>query len=69
MVRDFWPTGEWPQNSLWHLQFQEDLEKIGIKIIHSWSKGWLMESDNEVRRVRDEILQFVGNTFAGVSVA
>lgn len=69
MVRDFWPTGEWPQNSLWHLQFQEDLEKVGIKIVHSWSKGWLMESDLEVRRVRDEILQFVGNTFAGVSVA
>ena len=69
MVRDFWPTGEWPQNSLWHLQFQEDLEKVGIKIVHSWSKGWLMESDIEVRRVRDEILQFVGNTFAGVSVA
>ena len=65
LVRDFWPTGEWPQNSLWHLQFQEDMEKIGIKVIHSWSKGWLMESDVEVRRVRDEILQFVGNTFAG----
>ncbi len=65
LVRDFWPTGEWPQNSLWHLQFQEDMERIGIKVIYSWSKGWLMESDLEVRRVRDEILQFVGNTFAG----
>ncbi len=69
LVRDFWPTGEWPANSLWHLQFQEDLEKIGIKVIYSWSKGWLMESDVEVQRVRDEILQFVGNTFAGVSVS
>lgn len=68
LVRDYWPSGAWPENSLWHLQFQEDLEKIGIKVIHSWSKGWLMESDQEVRRVRDEILQFVGNTFVGVSV-
>jgi hypothetical protein len=68
LVRDYWPSGAWPENSLWHLQFQEDLEKIGIKVIHSWSKGWLMEADQEVRRVRDEILQFVGNTFVGVSV-
>ena len=63
LVRDFWPTGAWPENSLWHLQFQEDLEKIGIKVIHSWSKGWLMEAEDEVRRVRDEILQYVGNMF------
>ena len=68
LVRDYWPSGAWPENSLWHLQFQEDLEKIGIKVIYSWSKGWLMESDQEVRRVRDEILQFVGNTFVGASV-
>ena len=68
LVRDFWPTGEWPVNSLWHLQFQEDLEKVGIKIIHSWSNGWLLEPDTEVRRVRDDILQYVGNTFAGVTV-
>lgn len=68
LVRDYWPTGAWPENSLWHLQFQEDLEKIGIKVIHSWSKGWLMEADDEVRRVRDEILHFVGNTFIGVTV-
>lgn len=67
LVRDYWPTGGWPDNSLWHLQFQEDLEKIGVKVIHSWSKGWLMEADVEVRRVRDDILQFVGNTFAGVT--
>ncbi len=66
LVRDFWPTGAWPDNSLWHLQFQEDLESIGIKIIHSWSKGWLMESDTEIRRVRDEILQHVGTAFTGL---
>jgi hypothetical protein len=68
LVRDFWPTGEWPENSLWHLQFQEDIEKLGIKVIHSWSKGWLMESELELRRVRDEILQFVGTTFTGLHV-
>ena len=68
LVRDFWPTGEWPVNSLWHLQFQEDLEKIGIKVINSWSKGWLLESDAESRRMRDDILQYVGNTFAGVTM-
>ena len=39
LMRDFWPTGAWPENSLWHLQFQEDLERLGIKIIHSWTKG------------------------------
>ncbi len=66
LVRDFWPTGAWPENSLWHLQFQQDLEQIGIKIIHSWSKGWLMESESEVRRVRDDILQHVGTTFTGL---
>ena len=69
LVRDYWPTGAWPVNSLWHLQFQEDLEKLGIKIIHSWSKGWLLDSENEVRRVRDEILQFVGTTFTGFQMA
>ncbi len=66
LVRDFWPTGAWPDNSLWHLQFQQDLEMIGIKTIHSWSKGWLMESETEIRRVRDEILQHVGATFTGL---
>ncbi len=66
LVRDFWPTGAWPDNSLWHLQFQRDLEKIGIMTIHSWSKGWLMESEREVRRVRDDILQHVGTAFTGL---
>ncbi len=68
LVRDYFPAGAWPVNSLWHLQFQEDLDKVGIKVIHSWSKGWLMESEAEVRRVRDEILQFVGNSFTGMQV-
>ena len=62
LVRDLWPTGAWPQNSLWHLQFKQDIETIGIKVIHSWSKGWLMEPDAEVKRVRDEILHFVGSS-------
>ena len=62
LMRDFWPTGAWPENSLWHLQFQEDLERLGIKIIHSWSNGWLLEPDNEVKRVREEILHYVGES-------
>jgi hypothetical protein len=66
LVRDFWPTGAWPENSLWHLKFQEDMERIGIKVIHSWSKGWLNEAELEVRRVRDEILQHVGSAFTGI---
>ncbi len=69
LMRDFWPTGEWPENSLWHLQFKEDIETFGIKIINSWSKGWLMEPDLEVKRVRDEILQFVGSSFTGIQMA
>ena len=68
LVRDFWPTGAWPENSLWNLQFQADLETIGIKIIHSWSKGWLMEPNVEVKRVKDEILQFVGSSFTGIQM-
>jgi hypothetical protein len=68
LVRDFWPTGGWPDNSLWHLQFKDDLEAIGIKIIHSWSKGWLLEPDQEVLRVKDEILEFIGSTFTGVQM-
>ena len=68
LVRDYWPTGAWPENSLWHLQFLDDLEKIGIKVIHSWSKGWLNEAEEEVRRVRDEILQYVGTSFTGIHV-
>ncbi|HJW30767.1 MAG TPA: hypothetical protein VJ508_16145, partial [Saprospiraceae bacterium] len=67
LVRDYWPTGAWPENSLWHLQFQEDIEHAGIKVIHSWSKGWLNEADSEVSRVRDEILQYVGTSFAGIN--
>lgn len=66
LVRDYWPTGAWPENSLWHLQFQEDIENAGIKVIHSWSKGWLNEADAEVSRVRDEILQYVGTSFTYV---
>jgi hypothetical protein len=66
LVRDYWPTGAWPENSLWHLQFQEDIEQVGIKVIHSWSKGWLHEAELEVRRVRDEILQYVGTSFTGM---
>ncbi len=68
LVRDLWPTGAWPVNSLWHLKFKEDIETIGIKVIHSWSKGWLMEPDNEVKRVRDEILGFVGASMTGIQV-
>ncbi len=68
LVRDMWATGAWPENSLWHLQFKEDIETIGIKVIHSWSKGWLMEPDSEVKRVRDEILHFVGSTFTGLQM-
>jgi len=66
LVRDYWPTGAWPENSLWHLQFQEDIERAGIKVIHSWSQGWLNEAEVEVGRVRDEILQYVGNSFTGI---
>lgn len=66
LVRDYWPTGAWPENALWHLQFQEDLEKVGIKVIHSWSKGWLNEAEPEIRRIRDEILQYVGSSFTGI---
>lgn len=66
LVRDLWPTGAWPENSLWHLQFKEDIETLGIKVIHSWSKGWLMEPDNEVKRIRDEILDFVGSAYTMV---
>ena len=62
LVRDFWTTGEWPENSMWNLQFKEDLEKIGIKVVHSWSNGWLLEPDNEVKRVKDEILHYVGES-------
>ncbi len=68
LVRDFWPLGAWPENCLWHLQFKEDMEALGIKIIHSWSKGWLLEPDQEVKRVRDEILQFVGSSMTGMMV-
>ncbi|MDQ3016143.1 MAG: hypothetical protein M3R25_05415, partial [Bacteroidota bacterium] len=68
LVRDFWPLGAWPENSLWHLQFKEDMEVLGIKIIHSWSKGWLLEPDQEVKRIRDEILQFVGSSMTGMMV-
>ncbi|HUR30323.1 MAG TPA: hypothetical protein VMZ69_02760 [Saprospiraceae bacterium] len=66
LVRDFWPTGAWPENSLWNLQFKEDLDNFGIKVIHSWSKGWLMEPDIEMKRVKDEILEFVGNSYTFV---
>lgn len=66
LMRDFWPTGAWPDNVLWHLDFQHDLDKLGIKIIHSWSKGWLNEPNQEIRRVRDEILHFVGSSFTGL---
>ena len=68
LLRDFWPVGAWPENSLWHLHFKEDLEQLGIHVIHSWSKGWLLEPDQEVKKVRDEILQFVGSVFAGVQM-
>jgi hypothetical protein len=69
LLRDFWPQGAWPENSLWHLQFQEDLEKLGIKVIHSWSKGWLLDAGKEVRSVRDDILQHVGSSFTGLQMA
>ncbi len=69
LVRDFWPSGAWPENSLWHLQFKEDMESLGIKVIHSWSKGWLLESAIEVRRVRDEILDYVGTSYTGYQMA
>lgn len=68
LVRDFWPEGAWPENSLWQLQFKEDLETIGIKIIHSWSNGWLLEPNDEVDRIKDEILHFVGSTFTGMQM-
>lgn len=66
LVRDYWPNGAWPENGLWHLQFQEDIERAGIKVIHSWSQGWLNEAAIEVSRVRDEILQYVGNSYVGM---
>lgn len=66
LMRDLWPTGAWPENSLWHLQFKNDIEAIGIKVVHSWSQGWLLEPDAEVKRVRDEILQFVGSAYTYV---
>lgn len=66
LLRDLWPEGAWPNNCLWHVQFKADLENIGIRIIHSWSKGWLMEPDAEVTRIREEILQHVGLTFTGL---
>lgn len=69
LLRDYWPQGAWPANSLWHLQLQEDLEKLGIKVIHSWSKGWLLNADAEVRSVRDEILLHVGSAFSGLQMA
>ena len=69
LVRDFWATGAWPENSLWHIQFKEDMESLGIKVIHSWSKGWLMESGTEVKRVRDEILEYVGSSYTGFQMA
>lgn len=68
LVRDFWPTGAWPENSNWCLQFLQDVEKVGIRVVHSWSKGWLMEPDAEVKRVRDEILKFVGTSVTGIQV-
>jgi hypothetical protein len=69
LVRDFWATGAWPENSLWHIQFKDDMESLGIKVIHSWSKGWLMESGTEVKRVRDEILEYVGSSYTGFQMA
>jgi len=69
LVRDFWPSGAWPENSLWQMQFKDDMEALGIKVIHSWSKGWLMESSTEVRRVRDEILEYVGSSYTGFQMA
>ncbi|MEP6647639.1 MAG: hypothetical protein ABJC12_11180, partial [Saprospiraceae bacterium] len=69
LVRDFWPSGTWPENSLWHLQFKEDMESLGIKVIHSWSKGWLLESSAEVKRVKDDILDYVGTSYTGYQMA
>ena len=69
LVRDFWPSGAWPENSLWFLQFIDDMDSLGIKVIHSWSKGWLMESTIEVQRVKDEILEYVGNSYTGFQMA
>ncbi|MEO6132740.1 MAG: hypothetical protein ABIQ02_12905, partial [Saprospiraceae bacterium] len=69
LVRDFWPSGGWPENSLWHLQFKEDMESLGIKVIHSWSKGWLLESAKEVNRVKEEILDYVGTSYTGYQIA
>lgn len=67
LLRDGWATGSWPENILWHVQFQEDMEKLGIKVIHSWSKGWLFQSESEIREIRDEILHHVGSTFTGIA--
>jgi len=69
LVRDFWPSGAWPDNSLWHIQFKDDMESLGIKVIHSWSKGWLLESKTEVNRVKDEILDYVGSSYTGFQMA
>jgi hypothetical protein len=68
LVRDFWPMGAWPENSLWHLQFKEDVETVGIKIINSWSKGWLLEPEKEVERLKEEILHYVGTSFTGMQM-
>lgn len=68
LLRDFWPKGAWPANSLWHLQFQAELDRLGIKVIHSWSKGWLLDAGQEVRSVRDDILLHVGSTFTGLQM-
>lgn len=67
LLRDGWATGSWPENILWHVQFQEDLDKLGIKVIHSWSSGWLFQADKEIRQIRDEILNHVGSTFTGIA--
>ncbi|MBK9984106.1 MAG: hypothetical protein IPP15_17345 [Saprospiraceae bacterium] len=69
LVRDFWPSGAWPDNSLWHIQFKDDMESLGIKVIHSWSKGWLLESSAEVKRVKDDILDYVGTSYTGYQMA
>jgi hypothetical protein len=68
LLRDFWLSGAWPENSLWQMRFKEDMEALGIKVIHSWSKGWLMEYTTEVRRIRDEILEFVGSSYTGMQM-
>ena len=69
LLRDFWPTGAWPENSLWQIHFKNDMEALGIKVIHSWSKGWLLESGLEVKRIKDEILEYVGSSYTGFQMA